>query len=100
MVTAWGMSEKLGTMAYGKNQENVFMGRDFGHQRDYSEQVAYEIDEEIKSIVDARYELAKQLLSENRDMLEKISKELLDKETIDDKEFESIMNEVRQSRGC
>ena len=87
-------------MAYGKNQENVFMGRDFGHQRDYSEQVAYEIDEEIKSIVDARYELAKQLLSENRDMLEKISKELLDKETIDDKEFESIMNEVRQSRGC
>ena len=99
MVTAWGMSEKLGTMAYGKNQENVFMGRDFGHQRDYSEQVAYEIDEEIKSIVDARYELAKQLLSENRDMLEKISKELLDKETIDDKEFESIMNEVRQSRG-
>ena len=100
MVTAWGMSEKLGTMAYGKNQENVFMGRDFGHQRDYSEQVAYEIDEEIKSIVDARYELAKQLLSENRDMLEKISKELLDKETIDDKEFESIMNEVRQCRGC
>ena len=100
MVTAWGMSEKLGTMAYGKNQENVFMGRDFGHQRDYSEQVAYEIDEEIKSIVDARYELAKKLLSENRDMLEKISKELLDKETIDDKEFESIMNEVKQSRGC
>ncbi len=100
MVTAWGMSEKLGTMAYGKNQENVFMGRDFGHQRDYSEQVAYEIDEEIKAIVDARYELAKKLLSENRDMLEKISKELLDKETIDDKEFESIMNEVKQSRGC
>ena len=63
MVTAWGMSEKLGTMAYGKNQENVFMGRDFGHQRDYSEQVAYEIDQEIKRIVDERYELAKQLLS-------------------------------------
>ncbi len=74
MVTAWGMSEKLGTMAYGKNQENVFMGRDFGHQRDYSEQVAYEIDQEIKRIVDERYELAKQLLSENRDMLERIYK--------------------------
>jgi len=99
MVTAWGMSDKLGTMAYGKNQENVFMGRDFGHQRDYSEQVAYEIDEEIKSIVEARYELAKKLLSENRDMLEKISKELLEKETIDDKEFEEIMNEVKNSRG-
>jgi cell division protease FtsH len=98
MVTAWGMSEKLGTMAYGKNQENVFMGRDFGHQRDYSEQVAYEIDQEIKSIVDDRYELAKRLLTENRDMLEKISKELLDKETIDDKEFEQIMESVKQAR--
>ena len=98
MVTAWGMSEKLGPMAYGKNQENVFMGRDFGHQRDYSEQVAFEIDEEIKRIVDERYELAKRLLSENRDMLEAISRELLDKETIDDKEFEQIMNRVRGER--
>ncbi len=98
MVTAWGMSEKLGPMAYGKNQENVFMGRDFGHQRDYSEQVAFEIDEEIKNIVDERYELAKRLLTENRDMLEEISKELLDKETIDDKEFEQIMDRVRSGR--
>lgn len=98
MVTAWGMSDKLGPMAYGKNQENVFMGRDFGHQRDYSEQVAFEIDEEIKHIVDERYELAKRLLSENRDMLEAISRELLDKETIDDKEFEEIMNRVRGER--
>lgn len=98
MVTAWGMSDKLGPMAYGKNQENVFMGRDFGHQRDYSEQVAFEIDEEIKNIVDERYELAKKLLTENRDMLEEISKELLDKETIDDKEFEQIMDRVRSAR--
>ncbi len=98
MVTAWGMSDKLGNMAYGKNQENVFMGRDFGHQRDYSEQVAYEIDQEIKNIVDERYELAKRLLTENRDMLEEISKELLDKETIDDKEFEQIMDRVRSGR--
>ena len=98
MVTAWGMSEKLGPMAYGKNQENVFMGRDFGHQRDYSEQVAFEIDEEIKNIVEERYALAKQLLTENRDMLERISKELLDKETIDDKEFEQIMETVKSER--
>ena len=98
MVTAWGMSEKLGNLAYGKNQENVFMGRDFGHQRDYSEQIAYEIDTEIKKIVDDRYELAKKLLRENRDMLEAISKELLDKETIDDKEFEEIMNRVKSER--
>jgi len=98
MVTAWGMSDKLGPMAYGKNQENVFMGRDFGHQRDYSEQIAYEIDEEIKNIVEERYELAKRLLTENRDMLETISKELLDKETIDEQEFAQIMERVRNSR--
>ncbi len=98
MVTAWGMSDKLGPMAYGKNQENVFMGRDFGHQRDYSEQVAFEIDEEIKSIVEERYELAKRLLTENRDMLEVISKELLEKETIDESEFQEIMDRVKNSR--
>ena len=98
MVTAWGMSDKLGPMAYGKNQENVFMGRDFGHQRDYSEQIAYEIDEEIKNIVEERYELAKRLLNENRDMLEAISKELLDKETIDEQEFTQIMERVKNSR--
>ena len=98
MVTAWGMSEKLGNMAYGKNQENVFMGRDFGHQRDYSEQIAFEIDEEMKHIVDEKYEEAKKLLNENRDMLEAISKELLDKETLDASEFDEIMNRVKSER--
>ena len=95
MVTAWGMSDKLGNMAYGKNQENVFMGRDFGHQRDYSEQVAFEIDEEMKRIVDEKYEEAKNLLSSHRDMLEAIAKELLDKETIDAEEFQNIMDRVQ-----
>ena len=97
MVTAWGMSDKLGNMAYGKNQENVFMGRDFGHQRDYSEQVAFEIDEEMKRIVDEKYEEAKNLLSSHRDMLEAIAKELLDKETIDAEEFQDIMDRVRNN---
>ena len=99
MVTAWGMSEKLGNMTYGKNQENVFMGRDFGHQKDYSEQIAYEIDEEIKNIIDKQYELAKNLLTENRDILEEISIELLEKETIEEKEFQEIMDRVRAQRG-
>jgi len=98
MVTAWGMSDKLGNMAYGKNQENVFMGRDFGHQRDYSEQVAYEIDAEMKKIVDEKYEEAKKILNDNRDMLEAISKELLDKETIDASEFDEIMERVKSER--
>ena len=74
------------------------MGRDFGHQRDYSEQVAFEIDEEMKNIVDEKYEEAKKILSENRDMLEAISTELLDKETIDAEEFDQIMNRVKSER--
>ena len=98
MVTAWGMSEKLGNLAYGKNEDNVFMGRDFGHQRDYSEQIAFEIDKEIKQIVDNRYAIAKNLLSENRDMLDAIARELLEKETLDEKEFEEIMDRVRGER--
>ena len=98
MVTAWGMSDKLGNMAYGKNQENVFMGRDFGHQRDYSEQIAFVIDEEMRKIVDEKYEEAKKLLSDNRDMLEAIAKELLDKETIDAAEFDEIMERVKSQR--
>ena len=98
MVTVYGMSEKLGNMAYGKSQEHVFMGRDFGHQKDYSEEVAFEIDKEVKQIVEERYKEAKDLLSANRDMLEVISKELLEKETLDDSEFEAIMDKVKSER--
>ncbi len=99
MVITWGMSDKMGNLAYGKSQEHVFMGRDFGHQRDYSEEVAAEIDKEVKRIVDERYNLARHLLKENRDMLEVISHELLEHETLDEKEFEEIMERIRQNRG-
>ena len=98
MVTQWGMSEKMGTMAYGKSQEHVFMGRDFGHQRDYSEEIAYQIDSEMKRIVDECYANAKQLLTENRDMMDALAQELLEKETLDEKEFEEIMERVKNNR--
>ena len=98
MVTQWGMSEKMGTLAYGKSQEHVFMGRDFGHQRDYSEEIAYQIDSEMKRIVDECYANAKQLLTENRDMMDALAHELLEKETLDEKEFEEIMERVRNNR--
>ncbi len=99
MVITWGMSDKMGNLAYGKSQEHVFMGRDFGHQRDYSEEVAAEIDKEVKRIVDERYNLAKHLLRENRDMLETIAHNLLEHETLDEKEFEDLMTQVRNNRG-
>lgn len=99
MVTRYGMSEKMGNMAYGKDEQHIFMGRDFGVRRDFSEEIAAEIDKEVKKIVDERYALAKQLLTENRDMLEYISKTLLDKETLDEKEFMELMEKVKNDRG-
>ena len=98
MVTTYGMSFKMGNMAYGKSQEHVFMGRDFGHSRDYSEEIAADIDREVKKIVDERYNLAKELLLGNRDMLEVIAKELLEKETLDEEEFVNIMKKVEETR--
>lgn len=99
MVTAYGMSEKMGNMAYGKSEEHVFMGRDFGHTRDFSEEIAADIDKEVKKIVDDCYADATRLLKENKDMLEYISKKLLEEETIDEKEFVSLMDKVRDDRG-
>ena len=98
MVTTYGMSFKMGNMAYGKSEEHVFMGKDFGHSRDYSEEIAADIDREVKKIVDERYNLAKELLLGNRDMLEAISKELLEKETLDEEEFVEIMKRVEEGR--
>ncbi len=98
MVTTYGMSEKMGNMQYGKSQEHIFLGRDFGHSNDFSDEIAAEIDKEVKKIVDERYAIAKQLLTENRDMLEYISKALLEEETIDEKTFEELMEKVRSER--
>jgi cell division protease FtsH len=98
MVTTYGMSDKMGNMAYGKDQEHVFMGRNFGNTRDFSEEIAADIDKEVKKIIDTQYEYAKNLLNENRDMLEHIAKNLLEKETLDEKEFEDLMNDVRNQR--
>lgn len=99
IVTIYGMSDRLGPIKFGKNNEHVFLGRDFGTDRDYSEQVAFTIDEEIKSIIDAQYRLAQKLLDENRDMMDAIVKVLLEKETIDDKEVAEIMDGVLKERG-
>lgn len=99
MVTVYGMSEKMGNMAYGKSEEHVFMGRDFGHTRDFSEEIAADIDKEVKKIVDECYDNARKLLEENKDMLEYISKKLLEEETIDEKEFVSYMDKIREDRG-
>jgi len=98
IVTAYGMNEKLGPITYGKRNEHVFMGRDFGTERDYGEEVASVIDREVKLLVDSQYDYAKKLLVDNRDILDAIVKVLLEKETLDDKEFMDIIDEVKAAR--
>ncbi len=98
LVTVYGMNEKLGPITYGKRNEHVFMGRDFGTERDYGEEVATAIDREVKRIVDEQYQYAKQVLIENKDMLEAITKVLLEKETLEDKEVFEIMDQVKEQR--
>ena len=93
MVTKYGMSERIGTLTLGQGQEEVFLGRDFGHTKEYSEETAAIIDEEVKKIVDQGYNRAKQILSENIDKLHKVAGVLLEKEKIGADEFEAIFNE-------
>jgi len=83
MVTRFGMSEKLGPMALGHQQGQVFMGRDFNNQPDYSDEIAFQIDKEIRRIVDESYDLAEDLLVRNRTLLNKLSNELIEYETVD-----------------
>ena len=75
------------------------MGRDFWHSRDFSDEIAAEIDKEVKKIVDERYAIAKNLLLQNEDMLRKIARELLERETLDDNEFAEIMDKIKAQRG-
>lgn len=98
MVTAYGMSKKMGPMTFGKQNEHVFMGRDFGTEKNYSEEVAAMIDREMNNIVEERYSIATKLLTENKDIMAQIVKVLLDKETLDDKEVTAIIDRVRQER--
>lgn len=93
MVTKYGMSEKLGTITFGADQEEVFLGRDLAHAKEYSEETASIIDEEVKKIVDAGYERAINILSEHVDKLHAVAKILLEKEKIDGEEFDRIFAE-------
>ncbi len=90
LVTRFGMS-KLGTMTFGKAQSEVFLGRDFHEQRNYSEEVAKEIDEAVAEFINQAYKVAEDILNEKEDVLEKIAQELLEKETIEKDRFEEIV---------
>ena len=99
MVTEFGMSDRLGPMTFGKRNEHIFLGRDFGHERDYGENVASMIDEEIKLLVNTEYEKVKKLLLDYRPHMDAIVKELLEKETLDAKEVKDIIAKVDSELG-
>ncbi len=91
MVTRYGFSEKLGPVVYGQDEGEPFLGRDFNHIRDYSENVAAEIDSEVRDIIDTGYETAKDLLSAHMDQLHMVAAYLIEHEKIDGATFEKLM---------
>jgi cell division protease FtsH len=97
MITRWGMSDKLGPRVFGKAEEMIFLGREIHEQRDYSETVAQQIDEEVHEIVTRQYDLAIDLLTDNRDKLDAVAHRLLEVETIGREEFLELMGEEPDS---
>jgi len=92
MVTRYGMSDKLGPMTFGQKEELVFLGKEIGEQRDYSEAVAEEIDKEVRHIVQTAHKRARDVLSKNREKLDLIAETLIEVETLDAEEFVRIFD--------
>ena len=91
MVTQFGMSERLGHITYGIRHDHIFLGRDIHEEKNYSDETARLIDQEVKRIVDGCYKKAKDELLERKDQLKALAETLLEKETLDDKEVKNII---------
>ncbi|MEW6067588.1 MAG: ATP-dependent zinc metalloprotease FtsH [Nitrospirota bacterium] len=98
MVTEWGMSDKLGPLTFGKKDEQIFLGREIARHKDYSEETAVEIDNEVKRIVIEAYAMSKKLLEENYDLLDAFANALLEKETMDGPEIDALIHAIESKR--
>src|SRR6202451_2032347 len=98
MVCEWGMSKELGPMTFGRREEQIFLGRDISHHKDYSEQTALEIDREVRKIIEDSYQKARQLLSDHLVLLHAIAARLLEKEVLDGSEVEAMVTAFREGR--
>ena len=96
MVTQYGMTERLGAIRYGQDNNEVFLGRDMGHVRDYSEEIAAAIDEEVRSLIEQAHQEAYEILFDNRDVLDRLVVELLEKETLDKDQVAVIFENLRR----
>jgi cell division protease FtsH len=92
MITRFGMSDRLGPVALGRQQGNMFLGRDIMSERDFSEETAAAIDEEVRKLVDVAYTRAKEVLVGNRHILDQIAQMLVEKETVDAEELQEILS--------
>ncbi len=93
MVTRFGMSDRLGPVALGRQQGNMFLGRDIAAERDFSEETAAAIDDEVRNLVDQAYRRAKQVLTENRSILDRLAGMLIERETVDAQELQDLLND-------
>jgi cell division protease FtsH len=98
MVTQYGMSDKLGPLTFGKKEEMIFLGREISEQRNYSDEVAAKIDAEVREIIDRAFGRAKEALTTHRDVLDRLAALLVEKETIEHEEFESLFDGVLPPR--
>ncbi|BDZ56631.1 hypothetical protein GCM10025872_02880 [Barrientosiimonas endolithica] len=96
MVTQFGMSERVGAIKLGQGNSEVFLGRDMGHERDYSEGMAAVVDEEVRRLVDAAHDEAWHALNDNRDILDNLVLELLQRETLGQSDLEVVFRDVRK----
>ncbi|TMF34200.1 MAG: ATP-dependent zinc metalloprotease FtsH [Chloroflexi bacterium] len=99
MVTEFGMSDRLGPLSFGKRDELVFLGREIGEQRNYSDEVAKQIDEEVRAIIDHAYERAMDVLVTHRDKLDALAEKLVAEETVDADAFEALFSDMPPKRG-
>jgi cell division protease FtsH len=91
MVTRYGMSERLGPRTFGQKEELIFLGREISEQRDYSEKVAEEIDDEVRRIIDRAHDLARQILRDNRPKLDQLARKLMEVETLEGEQLAVLM---------
>ncbi len=96
MVTEYGMSANVGAVKLGQSQGEVFLGRDMGHQRDYSERIAEKVDAEVRTLIEQAHDEAWQVLNDNREILDKLAAELLEHETLDHKQIAEIFKDVKR----
>jgi cell division protease FtsH len=96
MVTQYGMSERVGAVRLGQGGGEPFLGRDASHERNYSDQIAYIVDEEVRRLIDQAHDEAYSILTENRDILDSLALELLERETLNQAEIAYIFTDIRK----